>query len=80
MPNARAASISAVSKSPAPCGCRYRWSVEVVQPERANSAKPTNALTCTASSSMARHSGYSDCNHPNNGLSVMGGNARVRFW
>ena len=28
----------------------------------------------------AAHSGYSDCNQPNSGLSVIGGYARVRFW
>ena len=75
MPRSRAASISAVSRSPAPRGCRYRWSVDVVQPDSASSARPTHADTYAASVSRARHSGYSDCSQPNKRLV---GHRRVR--
>jgi hypothetical protein len=61
-------------------GVEVQWSVEVVQPARASSARPTHADTCTDSVSSPRQSGYSDCSQPNNGLSVIGGYARVRFW
>ena len=47
--------------------------MDVVQPLSASSASPTNALAYTLSSSIARHSGYSDCSQPNSGLSVIGG-------
>ena len=51
-----------------------------MHPDSASSASPTQADTYTASVSITRHNGYSDCSHPNSGLSVIGGNARVRFW
>ena len=42
---------------PPPRGCTYRWSVEVVQPPSASSARPTHADTYADSSSSLRHSG-----------------------
>ena len=78
-PKSFAAMISADNKSPPPAGCTYKWSVEVVQPDKANSARPTHAETLAASSSRVLHSGYSVCNQPNNAAFVIGGNARVRF-
>ena len=40
MPRVAAASISALIRSPAPFGWRYRWSVDVVQPPRATRPDP----------------------------------------
>ena len=61
------------SRSPAPRGCTYRWSLDVVHPDSASSASPTHADRYAASVSSAAHNGYSDCNQPNSGLSVIGG-------
>ena len=80
IPSSWAAPISALMRSPAPRGCTYRWSVDVVVPPSASSVSPTYALTYAASSSSRAQSGYSVTSHSNSPPVSAGAKARVRFW
>src|SRR5215472_4535293 len=79
-PTSRAAAISADHRSPPPRGATYRWSVLVVQPPRASSARPTQADRYAASSSRPAHSGYRPDSHWNSVPLTVGAYDLVRFW
>ena len=79
-PTSRAAAISADHRSPPPAGATYRWSVLVVQPPRASSARATQADRYAASSSRPAHSGYRPVSHSNRVPFTVGAYDLVRFW
>ena len=70
MPICRAARISASSRSPAPAGNTYRWSVLEVQPVRASQARLAAAAALISSGVSRAQIGYSVCSHSNRVPSV----------
>ena len=69
-PIRRAARISASSRSPAPAGNTYRWSVLDVQPVRASQARLAAAAALIRSGVSRAQIGYSVSSQPNRVASV----------
>ena len=70
IPIRRAARISASSRSPAPAGNTYRWSVLEVAPVRASQARLAEAAALSSSGVSRAQIGYRVCSQPNKVSSV----------